>query len=165
MQHTGLSDLANRINVWFQKSQNYRVTAGKHLIEAQQRVRAGEAGAISWEAWLTLNIKRSLADCRKCMALAKAPDPEVAAAAERMAARVRMQKRRANVRAAPSNQVVDPLTLLLDAWDTAPEYARREFLRIVDPARPFFLDAFKFIHIDELGTPEAASRINEGGWR
>ena len=47
-----LSDLANRINVCFQKSESYRVTAGKYLLEAQRRVRAGEAGTITCERWL-----------------------------------------------------------------------------------------------------------------
>jgi hypothetical protein len=93
-----LSDLADQINVCLTKSENYRVTAGKHLIEAQQRVRAGEAGEVTWEQWLSKNIKRSLRDCRKCMALVRGKDPEAAAAEERTKARARMQKRRGDRR-------------------------------------------------------------------
>ena len=93
-----LSDLANQINVCLEKSESYRVTAGKHLLEAQRRVWAGEAGAITWEQWLNMNIKRCHRDCRKCMALASSGNPEAAVAFERLMARARMQKRRANVR-------------------------------------------------------------------
>jgi hypothetical protein len=122
-----LNDLANQINVAFQKSQNYRVTAGKHLLEAQRRVQVGEAGEITWEQWLRKNIKRSPGDCRKCMALARGEDPETAAAAERTKAREAMRRHRANVSAA------DPLKALLAAWNATPEDDRRRFLAIVSP--------------------------------
>ena len=82
-----LSDLANQINVCLEKSESYRVTAGKHLLEAQRRVWAGEAGAITWEQWLNMNIKRCHRDCRRCMALASSGNPAAAAAVERMKAR------------------------------------------------------------------------------
>src|SRR5215472_12940602 len=125
-----LSDLADQINVCLTKSENYRVTAGKHLIEAQQRVRAGEAGEITWEQWLRKNIKRSPGDCRKCMALARGEDPETAAAAERTKSREAMRRHRANISAA------DPLKALLAAWNATPEDDRRRFPAIVSPHLP-----------------------------
>lgn len=46
-----LDTLAKTIVAALNKSEDYMVTAGRHLIEAQDRVQAGEAGDISWTRW------------------------------------------------------------------------------------------------------------------
>lgn len=85
-----LNMLARTITECFNKSEqardkanNWRVTAGKHLIEARQRVEGGEAGKIRWQTWCKTNVKRSLGDIRKVLALAGASDPDEAARKQR----------------------------------------------------------------------------------
>jgi hypothetical protein len=80
-----LDTLANTVSVLLDKaekaqtkSDDFRIAAGKHLIEARERVKSGEAGDIGWEAWCSINLRRSLGDIRKCLALAGSPDPEEA---------------------------------------------------------------------------------------
>src|SRR4051812_8154178 len=82
-----------------------RVSAGLLLIEARQRVEAGEAGVqMTWTWWLRDNIKRSEGDCRKVMRIAGAKDPHAEAERQRKAAATSMAKTRAersNVGAVP----------------------------------------------------------------
>jgi Protein of unknown function (DUF3102) len=59
-------------------AKQYRIAAGKALIEASQHVPAGE-----WGRWCKANVKRSERDIRKVMKLAGAADPQGAVEAER----------------------------------------------------------------------------------
>jgi hypothetical protein len=94
-----LDELAETINTCLRKSEDYRVRAGIHLAEVRARIAAGELGdEWTWRAWCATNIKRSMRDINRCLALANAPDPEAAVAKERANAREGM----AVVRAAAS---------------------------------------------------------------
>lgn len=88
------------------QADQFRIIAGRKLIEARRRVEAGEAGEVSWSAWVKQHVQRSLGDIRKIMALARAPDAAEALKKERARARAGMAKaraknERANVRAPP----------------------------------------------------------------
>jgi hypothetical protein len=103
------------------KAQSIRVEIGLELIELKRRVDAGEARKAGepqefW-VWIKLRVNRSLQDMRKCIALAKAKDPEAAAAQEREDARGRMQKvRKERANSSRPAQVVkfDPLARIMD---------------------------------------------------
>jgi len=64
------------------------------LLEAQRRVQAGEAGSITWTGWLKANIRRSVRDVQKCMAIARSKDPSQALAEERATRRSTMARHR-----------------------------------------------------------------------
>lgn len=109
MRPDPLADLARRVNErWAandRAEQDGRIALGKLLIDAKQLVPAG-----TWETWYKANVPgRSLGDARKCMAMARSPDPKAAREAEKRAAAEGMRtsrKRaadinRANVSALP----------------------------------------------------------------
>src|SRR5258706_15292379 len=90
-----LSDIAAEINGRFEKAaeaDDHRIAAGKLLITARERVKRGEAGDVTWPDWLKQNIKRSMGDVRKVMALAGAKDPETARDQEKKDAKNRMAR-------------------------------------------------------------------------
>jgi hypothetical protein len=87
-----LSTLAGEITACLTKSENYRITAGKKLLEAQDRVQRGEAGSVTWTAWVKTNIRRSMRDVQKCMALARSDNPQAALENERAARREGMAR-------------------------------------------------------------------------
>lgn len=98
-----LSALAKEINSQFLLSDKHQNEAVNHRIAAGIALRKARAhediGHGEWGPWLAANVKRSPADARKCMALAKSNDPaEQAAALERQreAARAAMAAKRAN---------------------------------------------------------------------
>ena len=78
-----LATLAREITTCLETSDHCRITAGRKLLEAQQRVQSGEAGSITWTAWVKANIKRSMRDVQKVMALARSDRPEDALEQER----------------------------------------------------------------------------------
>jgi hypothetical protein len=102
-----LENIAAEINVRLQlaaKADDHRIAAGKLLIEAQERVEAGEAGDITWSDWVQQHIDRSPGDVRKVMALARAEDPLTARSQEKERARRGMawlRHERAHVSALP----------------------------------------------------------------
>ena len=86
-----------KIESYGKKVDNFRISAGKQLVELQARIEAGEAGkGVKWWSWYAENFKsRTKRDAQKVMALAKADDPEAAAEEERTKAREGMAAHRA----------------------------------------------------------------------
>jgi hypothetical protein len=127
-----LTDIANGVASKFskidhanEKANSIRVSIGFDLIELQERVAAGEARERGepedfW-VWIKLRVNRSLQDMRKCIALAKADDPEAAAEQEREDNREHQQKSRARKAASradsqrPAEVVkIDPVERAID---------------------------------------------------
>jgi hypothetical protein len=80
---------AAKIRACLLRADNQRITAGQLLIEAHERVTAGEAGNMRWQAWCLANIDRSYRNVQRLITVAKADDPQ-----DRAAARARMQRLR-----------------------------------------------------------------------
>ena len=116
-----ISQLARDINRGFKLIDEYaaatdewRIATGRLLIEARKHVKAR-----AWQVWcvgdgakVKGHIHRSMGDIRKVMALAGAPEPVAAAAAERqgnMAAAAKSRAKRADVSALSKVQAVTPL--------------------------------------------------------
>jgi hypothetical protein len=74
-----------KIDNYATKHEQYRVSAGKMLVELKVRIDAGEAGkGVKWWVWYEENFKnRSRRDAQRVMALARSDDPEAAAEKER----------------------------------------------------------------------------------
>jgi hypothetical protein len=111
------------------KARSIRIDIGFELIDLKRRIDAGEARKAGepqefW-AWIKLRNDRSLRDMRKCMALARAEDPEAAAEKEREDTRKAVSKHRATKAEAERSysktpaQVVsfDPVERALDQID------------------------------------------------
>lgn len=71
-----LEQLATEANVWLDRAKvaegarDLWISAGKKLVEARDRVRAGEPGHTNWTRWVRENIKHSYRDANKCIAIA-----------------------------------------------------------------------------------------------
>ena len=134
-----LETIAHEINIRLQRAaqaDDHRISAGKLLIEARERVEAGEAGDITWSDWVKQHIDRSPGDVRKVMALARAGDPEAARGKEKETAKKAMallRHERANVSAVPrpcaGEPAADPLDELLVQWRRLSSSKRGELLR------------------------------------
>jgi hypothetical protein len=74
-----------KIKTYGEKVDQFRISAGKQLVELQARIEAGEAGkGVKWWAWYAEHFKnRTRRDAQKVMALARADNPEEAAEEER----------------------------------------------------------------------------------
>jgi hypothetical protein len=78
----------DKIKQYSEKADQYRISAGKQLVELKVRIEAGEAGkGVKWWAWYAENFNRTRRDAQRVMALANADDPEKAAEEERTKAR------------------------------------------------------------------------------
>ena len=75
----------DKIKQYSEKTDQYRISAGKQLVELQARIEAGEAGkGVKWWAWYAANFKnRTRRDAQRVMALARSDDPGAAAEEER----------------------------------------------------------------------------------
>jgi len=82
---------AAKIRACLARADNQRITAGQLLIEARERVTAGEAGNMGWPAWCSANIDQSYRNVQRLIAVASADDPQTALEKDRAAARERMQ--------------------------------------------------------------------------
>lgn len=99
---TPLPALADQINACFKsadkaelKASDKRITAGRLLVAARDRIERGEAGEITFREWCKAQVQRSWPDIRKCIKLAESDDPEAARDAEKAKARAAMKKLRA----------------------------------------------------------------------
>ena len=77
-----------------------RIRAGQLLLTLRERIQAGEAGNIAWWDWYKANITRTRRDAEKVMKIARAADPEEAAAAERATNREAVAKHEKKKKAA-----------------------------------------------------------------
>lgn len=85
---------AGKIKACFDRADNQQITAGQLLLEARERVEAGEAGDTGWQAWCAANIDRSYRNLQRLIAVAKADDPQTALQKYRAAARERIRRPR-----------------------------------------------------------------------
>jgi hypothetical protein len=74
-----------KIKTYSEKADNFRISAGKQLVELKARIEAGEDGeGVKWWSWYASHFQgRTKRDAQKVMALANADDPEAAAEEER----------------------------------------------------------------------------------
>ena len=77
MDDTSLDILAAQINRHFESLghtgpdyDDHRILVGQLLIAARDSIENGK-----WHDWLKANVKRSIRDCQKAIALANAPNP------------------------------------------------------------------------------------------
>jgi hypothetical protein len=75
----------DKIKQYSEKADQYRISAGKQLVELKVRIESGEVGkGVKWWAWYADHFKnRSRRDAQRVMALANADNPEEAAEEER----------------------------------------------------------------------------------
>ena len=92
---TDLSMLLDDIRRLFNQEDEFRIEAGKKLIEAKKLVENGEAGEMKWQDWVEAKIDRSYRDVQRCIKIASDPDPKAALGRERGKARNGMAKSRA----------------------------------------------------------------------
>jgi hypothetical protein len=66
-----------KIKTYGEKADQYRISAGKQLVELQARIAAGEAGkGVKWWVWHAANFKnRSRRDAQRVMAAGKVGRP------------------------------------------------------------------------------------------
>jgi hypothetical protein len=91
-----IAELWGKADKFEEKARYARLEVGYRLLELRQRVERGEAGGdVEWWIWIKGYIARTRRDMEKCMALARAEDPEAAVEAERTATREAVRKHRA----------------------------------------------------------------------
>ena len=103
MDDTSLDILATQINRHFEFLEyagshydDHRISVGHLLIAARDAIENGK-----WHDWLKANIKRSIRDCQKAMALAHTPDPRSELADRREKNRQEVRRYRQRVREPP----------------------------------------------------------------
>jgi hypothetical protein len=100
MNDASLNILAAQINRHFEflkhadpDYDDHRISVGLLLVAARDRIESG-----NWHAWLKANIKRSIRDCQKALALAHTPDPRRELADQREKNRQEVQRYRQRLR-------------------------------------------------------------------
>jgi hypothetical protein len=132
-----LDVIAGKIRASLQCSDDHRLAAARLLLEAKERVEAGEAGNITWRQWCERNVpQRSRREIYFLISVARSPDPEAAIAGERERAREGMRRIREarNVtlfRPSPSHPAPAPKTSTLEEAKAAvlalPDQDKRQF--------------------------------------
>jgi hypothetical protein len=114
-----------KIKSYGEKVDQFRISAGKQLVELKVRIEAGEAGkGVKWWFWYAENFKnRSRRDAQRVMALANADDPEKAAEEERTKARDGMAAHRERVAATNVSRDSQPASPPKDYRLTEDEHA------------------------------------------
>jgi hypothetical protein len=100
MDNTSTDALAAQINQHFEllghtgaAYDDHRISVGLLLIAARGRIESGK-----WHDWLKANIKRSIRDCQKAMALAHRPNPRRELADQREKNRQEVRRYRQRLR-------------------------------------------------------------------
>jgi hypothetical protein len=108
-----LEILAKEIRDLWHQTDETRITLGRKLLDAQHRVHAGEAGKITWERWVERNVKRSMRDVQRCIALVKGKTHKEALAAlradrDKAAAAMRQTRAKQKSQQPPANGTEQP---------------------------------------------------------
>jgi hypothetical protein len=99
----------DKVESYSKKAGDYRITAGKLLVELQARIEAGEDGeGVEWWKWYAEHFERTRRDAQKVMALARSDNPEQAAEDEREKNREAVAAHRKRVAEAASYSKTQP---------------------------------------------------------
>jgi hypothetical protein len=146
MDSSSLEMLSREINVRLEKAKQYRkaasekanpdrqraldhrISAGKLLIEARDKIKSGECGNISFAEWLRENVQRSKTDCYRVMKIAGDDDPETALELERKATREQYSNMK-------NSMLHAPLEELVLEYNDLPSAQQAEFLRRIGALR------------------------------
>jgi hypothetical protein len=117
----------DKIKSYGEKVDQYRISAGKQLVELQARIEAGEDGeGVKWWSWYAEHFKkRTRRDAQKVMKLARADDPEAAAEEERTKARDGMAAHGRRVAASNVSRDSQPASPPTEYRLTEKEYAEQ----------------------------------------
>jgi hypothetical protein len=78
-----------KIKSYREKADQFRISAGKQLVELKARIEGGEAAKVKWWAWYTEHFKnRTQRDAQRVMKLASSDDPDAAGEQERTKNRI-----------------------------------------------------------------------------
>jgi hypothetical protein len=96
LERETLEALAVKIARYANEADEKMIEAAKLIREARKRVKAGEAGKITWKTWARENIKLCDSRLRELQRIAKAEDPRKELERQRQMTRERVERHRDN---------------------------------------------------------------------